>query len=62
MSPVVNAGIGRKLLIWTLRSILCLGLLFISLLVAVYIMLQRDPDSLLQSFIGPLEEQTGLKF
>lgn len=62
MSLAVNAGICRKIVIWMLRSILCLGLLFISLLVFVYIMLQRDPDSLLRSYMEPLEAQTGLKF
>lgn len=62
MSHVVNAGAGRKLVIWTLRSILCLGLIFISLLAFVYIMLQRDPDAFLRSFMEPLEAQTGLKF
>lgn len=52
----------RKIFPWLVRLGLCAAALFICLLAVLYVFLQRDPEALVNAWLGPLEQKTGLKF
>lgn len=62
MARFVNAAATRKLLAWLLKAAIGLCALYLCLLFAIYFFLERDPNALVQRYLGQFETRAGLKF
>lgn len=53
---------GQKIITWISRFFLGAILLYVLCLAGIYLFLQCDPDQLVESWLGRIEAETGLKF